>query len=196
MNFVVFDLEWNNGIKRSKYKWTKCPNEIIEIGAVKIINSHVDITNTFSRIIKPQIYRGISPRISAVTGFRNFHFKDGIEFENALDQFRSWCGDDVILCSWTYDDIIELNHNIDFLLPDHDKSWLEKYVIIQKLVMKLYNIDKGQQPSLKNIMSKCDIPIIDFGHDALGDAKNAARILLSVLNENNIKIESLIEGLK
>ena len=54
MNYIVLDLEWNQGSKNEE------PNEelhfeIIEIGAVCLNESGV-IVSEFSRLIKPQIY--------------------------------------------------------------------------------------------------------------------------------------------
>lgn len=56
MNYIVFDLEWNQNPAGKKSRNDKLPFEIIEIGAVKV-NSRKEITDSFHRLIKPQVYK-------------------------------------------------------------------------------------------------------------------------------------------
>ena len=49
MNFIIFDLEWNNAYN---YKLKRGMNEIIEIGAVKL-DENLDVVDTFKQLIKP-----------------------------------------------------------------------------------------------------------------------------------------------
>ena len=57
MNYIVFDLEWNQPYSNdiSFMKRTKMPltGEIIQIGAVKL-NDKLDIVDHFTMFIKPQ----------------------------------------------------------------------------------------------------------------------------------------------
>ena len=53
MNFIIFDLEWNNAYN---YKLKRGMNEIIEIGAVKL-DENLDVVDTFKQLIKPQLSR-------------------------------------------------------------------------------------------------------------------------------------------
>ena len=50
MNYIVFDLEWNQNPAGKKSRNDKLPFEIIEIGAVKV-NSRKEITDSFHRLI-------------------------------------------------------------------------------------------------------------------------------------------------
>ena len=45
-NYIVFDLEWNQGKTVKEKNGKSLPFEIIEIGAVKVVNG--EITDTFS----------------------------------------------------------------------------------------------------------------------------------------------------
>ena len=56
MNYVVFDLEWNQGNQVQQTEHADIPFEVIEIGAVKLNDKYVMI-NEFSRLIKPEVYR-------------------------------------------------------------------------------------------------------------------------------------------
>ena len=54
MNYIVLDLEWNQGSGRAEAS-EELQFEIIEIGAV-CLNEEGVIVGEFSRLIKPQIY--------------------------------------------------------------------------------------------------------------------------------------------
>ena len=58
MNYIVFDLEWNQNPSGKKTRNDRLPFEIIEIGAVKV-NTKKEITDHFHRLIKPQVYKWI-----------------------------------------------------------------------------------------------------------------------------------------
>ena len=51
MNYIVFDLEWNQNPSGKKTRNDRLPFEIIEIGAVKV-NSKKEITSTAPASIK------------------------------------------------------------------------------------------------------------------------------------------------
>ena len=51
MNFIIFDLEWNNAYN---YKLKRGMNEIIEIGAVKL-DENLKVIDTFKQLIKPKL---------------------------------------------------------------------------------------------------------------------------------------------
>ena len=65
MNYIVFDLEWNQSPDGKKNRNEKLPFEIIEIGAVKV-NSKKEITDSFHRLIRPQVYNRIHSSIHEV----------------------------------------------------------------------------------------------------------------------------------
>ena len=72
MNYIVFDLEWNQNPAGKKTRNDKLPFEIIEIGAVKV-NSKKEITDSFHRLIKPQVYNWIHDGRASVHGYREYH---------------------------------------------------------------------------------------------------------------------------
>ena len=81
MHYIVLDLEFNqdpesiidlslipgNLIKKNKY-----PQEIIQIGAVKL-DENLNIIEPFNRLVKPSIYGHISPFITELTGLTKKH---------------------------------------------------------------------------------------------------------------------------
>ena len=51
MEYIIFDLEWNNAFN---YRTKKGINEIIEIGAVKL-NDDFEVVDTFKQLIYPRL---------------------------------------------------------------------------------------------------------------------------------------------
>ena len=59
-NYIVFDLEWNQGGSVREQELKELPFEIVEIGAVRL-NERREKTGEFSRLIKPQVYHEMHP---------------------------------------------------------------------------------------------------------------------------------------
>mgnify|MGYP000435363640 CR=1 FL=1 len=65
MNYIVFDLEWNQNPDGRRHPDSRLPFEIIEIGAVKL-NEKREIIDTFQCLIKPKVYHWIHDSIHEV----------------------------------------------------------------------------------------------------------------------------------
>lgn len=81
LDYVVFDLETTG--------WSAQANEIIEIGAWKIINGVA--REKFSSLVKPVMY--IPQLITNVNGITNEMVKDCEGIEAVLPEFFDFCGD-------------------------------------------------------------------------------------------------------
>ena len=55
MNYIVFDLEWNQSSTGREAEVAALPFEIVEIGAVKL-NCHGFRIGEFGELIKPAVY--------------------------------------------------------------------------------------------------------------------------------------------
>ena len=97
MEYIVFDLEFNQGFDRKLNKTVsneKCPFEIIQIGAVKL-DYNFNIIDTFNTFVKPNIYKDIHPFIKKMTGITNedvkkllkYRFKNGSLENHAVKNF-------------------------------------------------------------------------------------------------------------
>ena len=62
MNYIVFDLEWNQPQDGKPTETRKLAFEIIEIGAVKL-NDSFNIVDKYDQLIRPQVYHEIKWRI-------------------------------------------------------------------------------------------------------------------------------------
>ncbi len=194
MKYIIFDLEFNSAFKINRK--TKqlmrgdtnplCPQEIIEIGAVKT-NDSIEVEDTFKLFVKPQLYTKIHPKVKQKTQITNEDLLSGILLEDAIEAFKKWIGDgDFVLCSWGKDDINELNRNCSFHKITTD--WISQYCDIQRKCMNKLNLPKGQQIGLKNALDLLNIEIDNCFHRALNDAVYTAKILKELKSEDLTKI--------
>ena len=115
MNFIVFDLEWNQSPEGKKYSNRRLPFEIIEIGAVKL-NERKETVDTFHRLIKPQVYSWIHNSIREVIHVNYKDLETGTPFPQAVREFIEWCGDDWYFCTWGNQDVMELQRNMKYCI--------------------------------------------------------------------------------
>lgn len=113
MNYIVFDLEWNQSPDGKERSNRKLPFEIIEIGAVKLDDER-KVTDTFRRIIRPQVYKRIHSSIHELIHVDYSDLLDGVSFPQAAREFLEWCGDDYRFCTWGNQDLTELQRNLKY----------------------------------------------------------------------------------
>ena len=112
MDYIVFDLEWNQGIagkKESSHE--EIPFEIIEIGAIKL-DEHKNIIGQFQKIIRPAIYKKMPDIIEDMLHMNMKELRSGDPFKEVVEEFFAWCGEDFIFCSWGSLDLLELQRNM------------------------------------------------------------------------------------
>ena len=59
MNYIVFDLEWNQPIDYGQHSKRALSFEIIEIGAVKL-SEDFELLGSFDEFIKPVVYKKLN----------------------------------------------------------------------------------------------------------------------------------------
>lgn len=174
MNYIVFDMEWNQPF--SKETAIQSPiyfsGEIIQIGAIKL-NEQGTATDCFNTLIAPTFYKRLHFRIKKITGIDQKMLKDQKHFKEAIKEFREWCGNDCLLLSWGYDDIQMLRDNL--LMHDLDENWLPPCLNLQGI----YNqqvAHENRQFSLETAMETLGITSVLPAHDAFNDAIYTARV--------------------
>ena len=65
MNYIVFDLEWNQCPYGKERENKKIPFEIIEIGAVKLNEERKEIER-FQQVIRPTVYHRLHFRTKEI----------------------------------------------------------------------------------------------------------------------------------
>lgn len=174
MNYIVFDMEWNQPF--SKETAIQSPiyfsGEIIQIGAIKL-NAQGKAVDCFNALISPTFYKRLHYRIKKITGIDQKMLKNQKTFKEIIKDFRNWCGSDCLLFSWGYDDIQMLKDNL--LMHDLEEQWLPPCLNLQGI----YNhqiAHENRQFSLETAMETLGIASNLPAHDAFNDAIYTARV--------------------
>lgn len=168
MEFIIFDLEWNNAYN---YKLNKGINEIVEIGAIKL-NDRLEIVDTFKQLIKPKLSKKLTSRFKNLTHITMEELKEnGIPFEEAFADFSRWTsGNDTVFLSWSTSDLYTLVDNYRFFKKTISIDFITKYADAQKYCMQFIIGHNGNQISLQNCAMEFNIDIDTSNlHRALED---------------------------
>lgn len=165
MNFVVFDLEWNQPLSYQSRVYREVGDrlifEMIQIGAVKL-DENLNVVDSISIPIRPTHYVRIHPRIHRMTHLGPEELCDAPQFPEAMAQFEAWWGEDVTLLTWGCDDISVLQQNIDFFgyktqLPpmcDIQKMFSDHHRLKEraglKLAMDMMSIEPDESKEFHN----------------------------------------------
>ncbi len=177
MNYIVLDMEWNQPWPGSPSAKKVLPvqirGEIIQIGAVRVLEDQT-VADEFQIMIKPKFFRHLNRRVSKLTGIKESRLRDeGVPFPEAMEQFRAWCGEDVVFLTWGFDDIGILRENLQlFELPI---DWTGKWYNAQ-MIFNAQTDGSTSQKALKTAMEIFEIEASRPAHDALGDAYHTALI--------------------
>lgn len=190
MNFIVFDLEWNQSPAGKKFSDSRLPFEIIEIGAVKL-NEEGEMLDRFHRLIKPQVYNWIHDSIHEVIHMNYRDLKDGQPFAKAAKEFLEWCGPEFSFFTWGNQDVMELQRNMKYygilsLLPGP---------ITYYDVQKLFGIQYEERKTRRALEYAIDQLGIEKGqefHRALSDAYYTAEVLKR-LDRSCVQLNSTID---
>ena len=174
-NYVVFDLEWNQGDAPFVREDGKTLTfEIVEIGAVKL-NENREKIGEFSRLIKPQVHTHMHRITGKLIHLSMEDLAKGDKFQDVARDFLEFCGEDVKFCTWGPLDLTELQRNLDFygmpLLSDRPIAFYD----VQKLYSLAYDDGKSRkalEAAVDEIRIPKDIPF----HRALADAEYTAKI--------------------
>lgn len=184
MNYIVFDLEFNqeyNSVKTNKN--TKCPFEIIQIGAVKF-DRELKTIAALDSLVKPEIYTILNPFIQEMTGITMDQLSKAKPFIEVYKEFIEFVrGQDNVLCTWGMVDIKELFRNLEYY--DLDTSLIpRKYINLQSYASKYLSCPKGTSIGLKRAVELLEISYTDGFHNAYYDAYYTSEIFKKIYNKN------------
>lgn len=169
MNYIIFDLEatcWENR--------DQSPNEIIEIGAVKI-NAEGTTVDEFQAFVKPTVHPTLSDFCTRLTSITQQHVDQAPTFDQAIQLFKDWIGVDqlpYLLCSWGFYDRRQLREDSDrFGL---DKKWINKHISVKHQHHKLAGTE--QPMGMDEALKLEGFPLQGTHHRGIDDARNIARI--------------------
>lgn len=194
MTYIVYDLEMTVRRKRGQVA------EIIEIGAVKIeaMDGTPRVSSTYQSFVKPVIVPILSPDTTAFTGISQQDVSAAGTLEEVVRSFVEWMGaEEYYLCAWGPDDLRQLvqecrQHGIS-------TGWIMNHNNLQKMLSKIYKLEKHQQMGLKHALEMLEIPFSGSHHRALDDALNTAQIVIKLFDKlqfkrNKINEEARIES--
>lgn len=177
MQYIILDMEWNQAWPGSYAAQRPLPvrihGEVIQIGAVRMLEDQT-IADEFQVLIRPKYYRRLNSRVSKLTGIKESQLRDeGLPFDDAINEFYSWCGDDCIFLTWGFDDMPMLEANM--LLNGYDPVWIQHWYNAQ-MFFNAQTDSGSNQKGLATAMEMMGIPATRPAHDALGDAYHTALI--------------------
>lgn len=167
---IVFDLEWNQSSYTPNHRM---PHEIIEIGACRV-DENYRVTDTFSEIICPRLYKKLDKHIRQVTGITEDELKAGRSFADVFADFIRWCGEDAQLVTWGRDDFPVLRRNAAFfMMPMPFEPPLDAQMIFGAAKLG----GAHQQMNLHAALESQEITVDVPAHRAVYDAQCTAAML-------------------
>lgn len=188
MQYIVLDLEWNQPISYNSTAYksvgSKLLFELIQIGAVKV-NEKFEIVDSFSVLIRPRHYVRLHPRIARITHITQEELEKAPDFNEAVEAFAAWCGDDYALLTWGCDDVSVLAQNMSFF---ECNVKLAGFYDIQKLFGEVIG-NKKERRGLKAAMEHFEISpdeeTMPF-HNAVNDAYYTALVFARLPDPNKV----------
>jgi len=188
MNYIVLDLEWNQG-QRSRLRANAPLFEIIEIGALKL-DKNFELVDVFESLVKPRIHRTMHKVTADLVHLKMSDLKGGRPFEMVAKDFLDWCGKDYTFCIWGVQDLTEWQKNMEYYHMPALSNGPIPYYDVQKLY-SIYSGDKKKRQALHNVVEAEQMVDEDVSfHRALGDAYYTARIFKHIANESLLKMLS------
>lgn len=175
MNYIVFDLEWNQCPDGKEYENHRMPFEVVEIGAVKL-NDKKEETDRFHEFIRPTVYPRLHYKTREIIHISQDKLESADPFPAVISRFWDWCGEDACYCTWGSLDLLELQRNMRYhRVPDFFPFPL-KYYDIQKIFSLSFEDGKSRrtlESAVDMLGIEKDIPF----HEALSDALYTALII-------------------
>lgn len=184
MNYVVFDLEWNQADTSKEEAHESLPFEIIEIGAVKL-DENLKRVGTFHRIIKPVVYPELFSYTRDIVNLTDEDLAEGVPFEVACRDFLKWCGktSEYRFCTWGTLDLTQLQRNMEWFGVENHFSRPLVYFNVQQLFSIDRQEEKEKAYSLETAVEMFMLPETGEYHSALADASYTANIMQKIDRE-------------
>ncbi len=184
MNYIVFDLEWNQSSTGKAAEVENLPFEIIEIGAVKL-DENGETLQEFSRLIRPVVYREMNQITGELVHLQMKELEKEKAFPEVIHDFLDWCGTEPFLfCTWGSLDLTELQRNMAFYHMEALSEGPIAFLDVQKLFSLAYEDGKSRKAleyAVDNRQLKKDAPF----HRAIGDAVYTAEIFREIFREKH-----------
>ncbi len=190
MNYIILDLEWDSTYFPKQKRFI---NQILQIGAVKL-NQNFDLVDTLEITVKSSISKRVTGRFAKLTGITTPIMLSGTPFEQAVQEYNDWVGEDTVTMTWSNSDLYTILENEENIL-NGKRFKIEKYLDLQKFIqgeMRLLGFEDKNQVSLEAAAEYLNIKTddIDF-HTAKDDSLVCAYLLKKCYNKE--RFECLIK---
>ncbi|MCR5717175.1 MAG: exonuclease domain-containing protein [Lachnospiraceae bacterium] len=189
MNYIVMDLEWNQGNPEKEPELADMPFEIVEIGAIKL-NKDRKMVEQFSELVKPQVYHELHHITRKLIHLQMEELQKGRVFPEVCKQFLDWCGEEeYVFCTWGPLDLGELQKNMDHydMEPLTDRPL--KFLDVQKLFSLAFD-DQKTRRTLEHAVDMLEIEKDIPFHRAFSDAYYTAKVLEKIDREEILRFYS------
>ena len=184
MNYIIFDLEWNQSSTVSGTN-PAIPFEIIEIGAVKLNEDRVMI-DEFSALIKPQVYKTMHYMTGKLVHIKMQELKNEHPFEEVMEDFLKWCGEDFMFGTWGPLDLTELQRNMTYYGFKPFMDGPLPFFDVQKLFAIEY-AEGRERRALESAIDQLEIEKDIPFHRAFSDAYYTAKVFSYINKEETLK---------
>lgn len=175
MNYIVFDLEWNQAADLKTRRENRLLFEIIEIGAIKL-NEKKELLGDFHELIKPQVFHAMNQVTGELIHLKIEQLENCRSFTEVAADFLAWCGSDYIFCTWGNLDLTELQKNMDYynMTPVSEKTI--RFYDVQKLFSIAFE-DRTVRRTLQYAVEYLGIETDEAFHRAYTDAYYTAEVV-------------------
>lgn len=185
MNYIVLDLEWNQGSQSPSVTGAPVPFEIIEIGAVKLNKDRI-MTGEFSELVKPQIYKTMHYMTGKLIHLKMQELTNELPFPEVMANFLDWCGPDPVFCTWGPLDLYELQRNMTYYGFDALSDGPLAFYDVQKLFALEHEKDHKRlslESAVDMLGIEKDIPF----HRAFSDAYYTAKVFAEIKKTDTLR---------
>jgi DNA polymerase-3 subunit epsilon len=169
--YCVFDLE-TTGLHPSQ------GDEIIQIGAVRVVDGRIDETDQFSCLVDPR--RSIPKRSIRVHGITPAMVKGQPPLPFALPRLRDFAGDDVLVA-------YNASFDLAFLkLKEAETGIAFPNPVLDAMMLAMHVAPHAKSHALSAVAAQCGVEA-SGRHTALGDAVITARVLVALFERLEAK---------
>lgn len=182
MNYIVFDLEWNQCPDGKRAERPDLPFEIVEIGAIKL-NSDKEEIARFHEYIRPAVYTRLHYKTKEILHINSQVLQEADSFSPVFERFWNWCGTDFIFCTWGSLDLLELQRNMRYHHTPSCFPFPLKFLDIQKIFSITLEDGKSRR-SLEYAVDFLSITKEVPFHEAFSDAFYTAGVMRRIDQEH------------
>lgn len=176
-SYIVFDLEATCEENDRQF-----PNEIIEIGAVKVketAEGKMEVVDEFVTFARPQIRTQLTSFCKNLTTITQEQVDTAPSFKEAVEAFKTWIGmdDEYLLCSWGHYDRNQFKKDLRKIRANDE--WVEQHISLKHQYADI----TGKFTGLKGALREEKLKLEGTHHRGIDDARNIAKIFIKYFDK-------------